>query len=149
MEEEKRKLFIHRIVWFAILSLCVVFTIILFAQIFDDNSQLNNDYLILYLILPIIMPYLDLVMLAFFICTLTYSTKAYCYNGNVIVVYAGASHHYLKVNGVIVDEYVSSMAFHPIRLSSTLSDGSIINATVSLSNRISLKINNKLYTATI
>lgn len=148
MEEEKRRLFIHRIVWLVILAVSIILTVKCCAIIFGD-SPTTDDTDIIALVMLIVLPFIDLWAFAFFISALTLSTKTYLYKGNIIVVYAGFSHHYIKVNGEIVDEYVSSLSFNPIRLSHTLADGSIINVTVSLSNRITLKINNKLYTGGI
>lgn len=53
------------------------------------------------------------------------------------------------VNGVKTDEHNTIMSFTPIYLSCTLEDGTNLQATVSLTNRISLKINDLLYTRTV
>ena len=91
---------------------------------------------------------IDIVAFAFFICSLLLSCKIYKYNNCKILVYAGWYHHYIKVNGVKTDEHNTFVSFVPIYLSCTLDDGTDIDATISMTNRIALKINNMLYTKT-
>ncbi len=77
------------------------------------------------------------------------SCKVYEYNGNEIVVYSGWYHHYLKVNGEKADESNTLSSFVPIYLTTTLEDGTLIEANFSSFNHsISLKINTKLYRPT-
>lgn len=80
----------------------------------------------------------------FFIASLLLSYKDYEYNGNNIVVYAGWYHHYIKVNGNKIDEHNTLVSFTAILLSCTLDDGTDIKVTITMTNRISLKINNQL-----
>ena len=82
------------------------------------------------------------------ISALMLSCKVYVYNKKLIIVYGGRYHNYLKYGGVKVDEHNTFKSFSPIYLSCTLNDGTHIAATISLSKRISLKINDKLYTRT-
>lgn len=100
----------------------------------------NNTGIIVYCIYMA-----DIFSLAMFICALLLSCKVYDYYGNTIVVYAGWFHHYIKVNGVKTDEHNTLISFTPIYLSSTMDDGTHLEARISLTNRISLKINDKLY----
>lgn len=95
-----------------------------------------------------IFVYVDIMFFATFICSLLLSYKTYEYNGNNIVVYAGWYHHYIKVNGQKLDEHNTIISFTAIPLSCTLDDGTDIKATITMTNRISLKINNQLYTKT-
>lgn len=98
----------------------------------------NNDYIMWFLIV-------DLVAVVFFICSLLLSCKVYEYNGKTIIVYAGFYHHYLKVDGEIMDEHNTLTSFTAIPLSCTLDDGAVLHATITMTNRISLKINDRLY----
>ena len=91
------------------------------------------------------MIYISILILAFFISALLLSCKIYEYNGNYITVYAGWSNYFIKVNGVKVDEYVSMFNYGAIDLQTTLSDGSFVMARISPSNKITLRINNVLY----
>lgn len=86
------------------------------------------------------------VAFAFFISSLLLSCKVYSYNDKEIIVYAGWFHHYIKVNNIKVDEHNTLVSLMPITLSCILEDGTDLKATISLANRISLKINNRLYT---
>ena len=70
--------------------------------------------------------------------------REYDYNGKKISVYAGWSHHTLRIDGELCDEHITIMSYTPLKLSTTLDDNIKIEATISLSNRISLKINDKL-----
>lgn len=87
----------------------------------------------------------DIFIFAFFIASLFLSYKIYDYNGAEIIVYAGWYHHYIKVSQVMLDEHNTIISFSPIILSTTLGNGTKIQATISLTNRISLKINDQLY----
>lgn len=91
--------------------------------------------------------YIDLyIIVPFFIASLFLAWKQYDYNGNSIVVYAGWFHHYIKVNGEKFDEHNTLISYTAILLSCVLDDGTDVKATITRSNRISLKINNQLYT---
>ncbi len=89
-----------------------------------------------------------IVGLAFFIASLLLSCREYYYNGNDIVVYAGWFHHYIKVNGIKYDEHNTLVSYVAIPLSCTLDDGTDVKVCITLTYRISLKINNRLYTKT-
>lgn len=83
--------------------------------------------------------------LVLFIISLLLSYKKYEYNGQTIAVYAGYNNHYIKVDNEKYDEHKTLATFSPIILSCTLESGEKIQATISLTNRVSLKINDKLY----
>ncbi|MBQ9486117.1 MAG: hypothetical protein IJU83_04685 [Clostridia bacterium] len=72
------------------------------------------------------------------------SYKEYDYNGKKISVYAGWFHHTLRVNGEKCDEHNTLVSWTPIHLSTTLEDGTQLDAIITLTNRISLKANDKL-----
>lgn len=99
-----------------------------------------------YDILLVLFLFCDIFIFAIFIASLTLSCKQYMYKGDRIVVYAGWYHHYIKVNKQKYDEHNTLVSFTAIQLSCTLNDGTDIKATITMSNRISLKINNQLYT---
>lgn len=86
------------------------------------------------------------ITLTLFIASLFLSYKKYEHNGQVIEVYAGYNNHYIKVNNEKYDEHKTLATFSPIVLSCTLDSGEKVQATISLTNRVSLKINDKLYT---
>lgn len=88
---------------------------------------------------------ITILPLTFFIMAFLLSCKKYVYNDNEIVVYAGFYHHYITVNGVKTDEHNTIISYTPITLSCTLSEGTHVQATISLTNRIALKINDRLY----
>ena len=87
---------------------------------------------------------LGLVAFLAILCVSFLSYKEYDYEHVNIVVYAGWTNHYIKINGVKVDEHITMVSFVPITLSATIETGDIVTATISLSNRISVKINNRL-----
>ena len=103
---------------------------------FDTPSVVNWNFS---LFLP-----LYAILITFFILSLMLCYKEYYYNGNKISVYAGWYHHTLKVNGVKCDEHNTITSYVPIKLSTTLDDGTIIDVTISLSNRITIKANDRL-----
>lgn len=89
--------------------------------------------------------YFIAVTLTMFIGSLLLSYKTYKFNGNTISIYAGYYNHYIKVNGEKFDEHKTLASFTPIILSCTLEDGNQLQATISTTNRIALKINDKLF----
>lgn len=132
---EKKKLLIHRIIWFILLLLVIIVSIIMSDEIWDYDT-----------IVIILFIHADIFIPIIFIVSLFLSYKSYRYNGDFIVVYSGWFHHYIKVNGTKMDEHNTLQTFIPILLTCTLDDGTDLEATITLTNRISLKINNQLYT---
>lgn len=86
-----------------------------------------------------------LVLFAFLLPLILGSCKVYSYEQYTIIIYAGIYYHYLKINNEKVDEYNTTLYLSAISLSTTLNTGEIIQAKISPSNRITLKINDKLY----
>ena len=84
------------------------------------------------------------VTILLFIQSLLLCYRRYEYNEQVIEVYSGYYNHYIKVNNEKYDEHKTLVTFSPIILSCPLGSGEKIQATISLTNRISLKINDKL-----
>ena len=70
--------------------------------------------------------------------------KEYDYKGKKLSVYAGFYHRTLRIDGEKCDEHNTIVAFSPIYLSTTLEDGTKVEATITLTNRVSLKLNDKL-----
>lgn len=85
-----------------------------------------------------------LFSLAFLFDSLFISYKEYNINGKKVSVYSGLYSHTLKVNEEKCDEYKSLTRVNTIILSTTLEDDTYIQATISLSNKIALKVNDKL-----
>ena len=79
-----------------------------------------------------------------FVGALFVQYREYEYNGKKISVYAGYFHHTLRINEEKFDEHNTFLAFTPIKLSTKLDEKTNIEATITLSNRVSLKINDKL-----
>ena len=94
----------------------------------------------------IVFIYLDVFLFVFWVATLTLSCKIYDYNDTEIIVYAGWFHHYIKVDGTILDEHNALFWRVAIELSCVLDDGTDLKARITTGNRISLKVNNRLYT---
>ena len=122
---------IWKIAWGVAFLACTIVLIVLHSAL-----DYGLTHLILYLA--------DVFLFAFFICALLISCKRYEYNGNEIVVYAGMNAHYIKVNGEKTDQHSTMFYITPIYLSCTLDDGTNLKATISVTNRIALKINDKL-----
>ena len=101
----------------------------------DFETDTNNIVFMLYFIPLVAM---------IFVITLTLNYKEYDFNGKTIAVYAGVNKHYLKIDDEKFDEHNSWLIFSPLKLSTKLGENEIV-ATISLTNNISLKINNKLY----
>lgn len=105
----------------------------------DINVYNNNDAVARVFI--IMIPFILLLLIG----TLMLSYKVYDYDGNKIEVYSGWYYHYIKINGEKYDEHNTSLSLSSIYLSCMLDDNTAIEATISLSNRIALKVNGKLY----
>lgn len=109
---------------------------------FEAKAARMPVYIVSSVILIFVAPY----VLCIFIASLFLSCRVYDYYGIDIIVYTGWFHRYLKVNGEKTDEHNTLITFTPIRLSCTMYDGTDLKATITLTNRISLKVNNLLYT---
>lgn len=140
MGNEQRKIRMHRIVLASVFAINLIAVVI--CACFAFKSDLNVAALVSFCIFISI----DIFFFAFFISSLFLSCKYYVYEGRDIIVYAGFYHHYMTVDGRRVDEHNTITSFTPIILSCTLPEGTHLFATVSLTNRISLKINDMLYT---
>ena len=85
---------------------------------------------------------LDIIILSFWIASLTIKYKEFDYEGNKISVYAGFINHYLKINGALKDEIKTMSTFVPITL---LYKDDKLNVDVTISTGfIKIKINDKL-----
>lgn len=112
-------------------------------EITASNNAGNNETLRDLSIAFIICAVLSLT---YFLCTFQLSYKKYDYCGNVIIVYSGFYDHYITVNGRRFDEHKTLITYSPIVLSCTFDDGAVFTATISIFGRITLKLNNNLYT---
>ena len=130
---ENKKLLFHKLFWLALLLSGIIVPIIIRSAIY---TELEIRYFFIS----------DIFIFSFFIRSLLLSCKVCEYNGNDIIVYAGWIQHYIKVNGKIMDEINTFIMYTPISLSCTLDDGTIISASITVASRITLKINNQLYT---
>lgn len=130
MLHEEKKLLTRKLFWF----LLVVIGCIICIKASEDLWEWCT---LLFLI--------ELIIVVFFFGSLSLSCKTYTYKDYEIIVYAGWFHHYIKVNNEIVDEHNTLITYVPITLESTLDSGEKIFARISTFNRISLKINDKLY----
>lgn len=101
------------------------------------DFEIQYSIFLLYILLGITLP--------IFISTFFIQYKEYKFKGNIISVYAGYTYHFLKINGEIYDEYRELFSLTPIKLNTILDDNTKIEATISTSNHIFLKINDKLY----
>lgn len=122
----------------------------------DELTYINGEiysYELGYLDFNAELEFLDFVYLFYyfipvtillFIQSLLLCYKKYEYNENVIEVYSGYYNHYIKINNEKYDEHKTLATFSPIILSCTLDSGEKIQATISLTNRITLKLNDKL-----
>lgn len=94
--------------------------------------------------------YVSAGFMSFFLCLLGYSLtqrNLQIYRtdkGNEVVVFAGLYDHYIEVNGERVDEYKSAFYFTPIKMSYNINENEKIDVIISLTNKISVKINGKL-----
>ncbi len=91
--------------------------------------------------------YVIYIPIIFLIGSLLLSYKEYEYKDKKISVYAGWFHHTLRIDEKKFDEHNTLTFFTPIKLSTKLNDETKVEATITLTNRISLKVNDKLLTA--
>lgn len=88
---------------------------------------------------------ITLISIVFFAMTLLQTCRVYGYKNSVIIIYSGWFYRYVSVDGVKVDEHNTLINFTPIYMSAVLYDETRLNVTITLTNRISLKINDILY----
>ena len=134
MLKEKKFILVNLLVWF----FASVFLII-FGYCYEPQD--------VYSIAPDTCIIFGFTFAICFIIMLFFGPKCKCYHYEKfnIVIYAGYRNHYLKINDEIYDEYVCSFVFSPIKLSASLENGTLLEATLSPSNTIKLKVNGKLY----
>ena len=128
------------------------------SVVVDEITYINGEvasYELDYLDFNAELEFLDFVYLFYYFIPVTILLftkslllcyKKYEYNENVIEVYSGYYNHYIKINNEKYDEYKTSFSYSPIILSCTLDTGEKMQATISLTNQVSLKINDKLHT---
>ena len=107
-----------------------------YYEIVSYDFKPSNKVFYTYCLLMITIPML--------ICALLISYKECYIDGKPITVYAGFYHHTLRIDGELCDEHNTIFSFTPIKLSTTIKDGTKIEATISLTNRIAIKVNDKL-----
>ena len=88
----------------------------------------------------------DIFLFILFLGTMLLSCKVYDLDGKELIVYSGFYRHYIKYDGTILDEHNTFQTYVPIYLSTTIDDETYIEVTISTMNRISLKVNDQLYT---
>lgn len=136
--KEKNKIVVLRVVWFLVL---VALVGLMIGLVWGFAGSESIAVIIILTILRVVV----IVALVIFIMSFFLSYKEYQYNTKTISIYAGFIHHTLRVDGKKCDEYNTLSSYVPIVLLTTLEDGTKIEAKISLSNRITLKINDKLY----
>lgn len=114
-----------------------------YYEIVDYNLGISD--IMKYEVLGVLIFIELLTVLPIFISTILLSCKVYLYDDQKIMVYAGRYHNYIKVDGVKYDEFNTFSSRLVIYLSCTLDDGTYVDATITANNRITLKIDNKLY----
>ena len=132
--EEKQKIRAYRIIFSILIIAAVIITICLIA-----NLDKIDSVLWLYVLYVV-----DVTILLLWINSLLLSSKMYRYQGKTITVYAGWYHRYIDVDGQIVDEHNTLITFSAIYLSGILSKDVTLEAVITLTNRITLKINGVL-----
>lgn len=90
-----------------------------------------------------IVAWISFCLLLMFIGALMLSCKVYQFEGHQIIVYAGFCHHYIKIDDEKYDEHNTILTFSPINMSCVVGEHHL-EATVTLTNRISLKIDGRL-----
>lgn len=111
-------------------------------EIIDYEATFPNDFSV-FMLKIYLGGFLIIIAFVFSIVALLVNYKKYQINGHSIIVYAGFYHHYIKVDGNIVDENNTAFSLAPIVLSSTV-DNEEIKATINPSNRITVKYQNVL-----
>ena len=91
----------------------------------------------------VIAAWISFCLLLMFIGALMLSCKVYQFEGHQIIVYAGFCHHYIKIDDEKYDEHNTILTFSPINMSCVVGEHHL-EATVTLTNRISLKIDGRL-----
>lgn len=132
----KGKIIFHRFFWFIALVICVILVIVGVNSKGDDFTKIA--------VLMYGGVFGGIIAFAFFIASLLLSCKTYYYGRKTIIVYSGWMHHYLKIDGVIVDEHTTLATFTPIFLDYTTKDGIQFIAEFSTTGQSKLKANGQL-----
>lgn len=130
--DKKKFIFINRIVASIIFITLLVLCVVTFIDLSIPTAC------VIFCLFALLMQLIILIE-AFLL-----SEKTYHFGGHKIVVYAGWYNHYITFDGEKVDEHNTIVTYSPIYLSCEI-DGLYLEAAISLTNRISLKINGRLY----
>lgn len=146
---EKLKIKFRRWFWFAVMVVCAI-------VFYKDWGKAENSYGDSYVITDgTESEFLQLttrqcvcviscgVALGFWIVSLISTCKKYQFSEWTIIVYAGKYHRYIKIDDELYDEHNTLMNLSPIYLSCEV-EGHKVEATISVFNRITLKIDGKL-----
>lgn len=128
--KEQKKIVCYRTISAVVTTVMVIMFIVSLAK----NSVSSMLYL-----------YGVTVGAVFFVTSFFVHYKRATVGENTIEIYAGYYHHYLKVNGETVDEHNSLIYFLPIVFETVLTGGDMLKVTITLSNGITVKINDKLF----
>ena len=136
--ELAKKLRIEKIIF------CIVFVLIVIVPLFAvgiwalANGAVYNG--IMLIILSILGGMIIIVLV-----WLGASCAEYDYEGKKILVYCGFYHHFMQIDGTVVDEHNTLLYITPINLSNIDESGVDYESEISLTGRIKMKINGKLY----
>lgn len=86
-----------------------------------------------------------IVLLSLAIASLLLKCKIYEFEGKTIIVYAGWHNHQIFENDILMDECKTGFYLSAIIIGYTDDNGNDINARITTTNSITLKINNRLY----
>ncbi len=145
MKKEQIKLRVRRIFWWVMLGVSSVVSLIAFLLYQEDLDEIAATVGGIALMVAIVSAWLCFSR-AFFKC------KVFEYEGREILVYVGAIHYYIKVDGEILDKKTQlirvlpySIVVLPIYLSCTVDDDLWITVDVGAFRSTKIKINDKLY----
>lgn len=146
-KNEKERIKQHRIIG-GILFLVSIILFIIVRPVRSLEYFAYNDYnisvIILFIFLLSVCFIFSFFSFVLFIGSFNIKFEEYEYNDIKIGVYAGFYHHYLKINGMKCDEYNCSTSFSLIKLSTVIENNIKIEATISTSNAVSVKVNDIL-----
>lgn len=124
------------IVWTCVFIVSIILTIISFKICFKNNT-------FIWLFITAVLSMWDITALIIWLTSFTFKYRRFYVDDDEVEVYVGFKNHYIKVNGDIKDEIITSVTFSPMYLNCKINSHEI-DVTISPSNALTIKCDGEI-----